>query len=176
MVVYAAMSEQLSPPAFDTPFFKSALSRFATGVTIITTEGLAPEREPWGLTASSFNTLSLDPPLIVWSLDKQARSLPHFLHAPSYVIHVLGAAQEKMAKRFAMGPQAERFHGHTLGRAPGGTLMLEDQGFCAWFECRNVSQHEAGDHYLFIGQVEHCTHSDTAPLIYHASKFALTPR
>lgn len=176
MVVYAAMSEQLSPPAFDTPFFKSALSRFATGVTVITTEGLAPEREPWGLTASSFNSLSLDPPLIVWSLDKKARSLPHFLQAPSYVVHVLSASQGHMAKRFAMGPQAERFQGHPVGRAPGGSLMLEDPDFCAWFECRNLNQYETGDHYLFIGQVEHCVHSDAAPLIYHASNFSLTPR
>ena len=161
--------------SFDIPYFKSALGRFATGVTIITTESAAPKAEPWGLTVSSFNSVSLDPPLVLWSLNKQAASLPHFLNTKRYVIHVLGAQQLALAKRFAWGPQADRFAEQATGRAPNGTLMLDSPHVSAWFECHNEVQHEAGDHYIFVGRVEHCFRNFEPPLIYHAWDFELTP-
>ena len=126
---------------FDTAYFRSALGRFATGVTLITTESAEPNPRPLGLTVSSFNSVSLEPPLILWSLAKKASSLPHYRAAQRYVIHVLSAKQLDMAKRFAWGPQADRFMNVPLGRAPHGTLMIDDPQISAWFECKNVTQH-----------------------------------
>ncbi len=76
---------------------------------------------------------------------------------------------------FAKGPQAERFAGLELERAPNGTLMLADTRCAAWFECHNTQRHEAGDHTIFVGQVEHCHRQLLSPLIYHAGDFELTP-
>lgn len=163
-----------TPPDFDADFFRSALGRFATGVTILTTES-AGGQSPVGLTVSSFNSVSLDPPMVLWSLSKSASSLPHFLRAERYVIHVLAATQLRLAKQFTSGPQSARFSGVALTRAPGGTLMLGDAECAAWFECRNLTRHEAGDHLIFIGQVERCQRNFNQPLVYHAGDFDLTP-
>src|SRR5690606_13754872 len=159
---------------FDARFFRSALGRFATGVTVVTCESQA-DRQPLGLTISSFNTVSLEPPLVLWSLTRRASTLPHFLKTERYVIHVLAASQLHLARRFARGPQADRFQGLKLKRAPGGSLMLDDSETAAWFECYNLTQHEAGDHLIFVGQVERCDRSFNQPLVYHAGDFDLTP-
>lgn len=169
------MSDTSSISNFDTSYFRSALGRFATGVTVITTESSGANPQPLGLTVSSFNSVSLEPPLILWSLAKKASSLPHYRAADRYVIHVLGAKQLTMAKRFAWGPQSDRFSDTQLGRAPHGTLMIDDPQLSAWFECKNITQHEAGDHYIFVGQVENCYRNFEQPLIYHAGDFELTP-
>lgn len=163
-----------TPADFDARFFRSALGRFATGVTVITTETI-PDARPLGLTISSFNSVSLDPPMILWSLTKAASSLRHYLHARRYVVHVLASTQLHLAKRFAYGPQSERFSNLALSRAPGGTLMLDEPECTAWFECYNLTQHEAGDHIVFIGQVERCHRNFNQPLVYHAGDFDLTP-
>ncbi len=162
-----------SPPDFDQRYFRSALGRFATGVTIVTTE--TADGRPWGLTVSSFNSVSLSPPMVLWSLSKEASALPHFLAAPRYVIHVLSASQLHLAKRFAKGTQEERFNGLKLKRSPNGALMLADPDTAAWFECFNHAQHPAGDHTIFVGQVERCERRYSQPLVYHAGDFDLTP-
>jgi flavin reductase (DIM6/NTAB) family NADH-FMN oxidoreductase RutF len=163
-----------TPANFDAGYFRSALGRFATGVTIVTAESF-PDRRPLGLTISSFNSVSLNPPMILWSLAKAASSLPHFMKAERYVVHVLASTQLKLAKRFAYGPQSDRFQNLALTRAPGGTLMLDDPECAAWFECYNLSHHEAGDHIIFVGQVERCDRNFSQPLVYHAGDFDLTP-
>ncbi|MFW7340292.1 flavin reductase family protein [Pollutimonas sp. H1-120] len=163
-----------TPPDFDSRFFRSALGRFATGVTVITTEA-SQGGGPVGLTISSFNSVSLEPPMVLWTLSKKASSLAHFLQARRYVVHVLAAPQLSLAKRFAQGAQADRFKGLALTRAPGGTLMLDAPECAAWFECYNLTQHDAGDHTIFIGQVEHCHRNFGQPLVYHAGDFDLTP-
>ena len=159
---------------FDEHYFRSVLGRFPTGVTAITTE--TADKTPVGLTISSFHSLSLEPPLILWTLTKAASSVAHFRNASRYVVHILSAEQKGLAMRFARGPQPERFKDLPLTRAPGGTLMLDDSRSAAWLECFNVTQHEAGDHYIFIGQVERCHYQPVAPLVYHTGAFDLTPR
>ena len=163
-----------TPPDFDSRFFRSALGRFATGVTVITTEN-PHDQTPLGLTISSFNSVSLEPPMVLWSLSRSASSLPHFLASERYVIHVLAASQLHLAKQFAYGPQTQRFDGLSLTHAPNGTLMLDDSNCAAWFECFNLTQHVAGDHLIFVGQVEHCHRNVNQPLVYHAGDFDLTP-
>lgn len=162
-----------TPADFDELHFRAVVGRFPTGVTTITTE--APDGSPVGLTISSFHSLSLNPPLILWTLTKKASSLPLFLKSKRYVVHILSAGQIELAKQFAKGPQAERFENTPVTRAPGGTLMLDDARTAAWLECHNVAQHEAGDHYIFVGQVERCHFQPVAPLVYHAGDFNLTP-
>lgn len=162
------------PADFDEHFFRAALGRFPTGVTVITTES-SVDKMPLGLTISSFHSLSLAPPLILWTLTKAASSLNHFRKAERFVVHVLSADQKDLAQRFARGPQPDRFKGVALKRAPGGTLMLDDPRCAAWFECHNVTQHDAGDHTIFIGQVERCGYQPVAPLVYHTGGFDLTP-
>ncbi len=163
------------PSTFDTDFFRSALGRFATGVTVVTTADKDHPGQAIGLTVSSFNSVSLDPPLVLWSLARKARSLPHFQQSAGYVIHVLGASQLSVAKRFAWGEQADRFRDHPLTASPNGLPMLDDERCSAWFECKPYACHEAGDHLIFIGEVTHCERSAHQPLIYHAGDFDLTP-
>ncbi len=160
-------------PNFDDRQFRAVLGRFPTGVTIITAE--KRDASPMGLTISSFHSLSLEPPLILWTLTRAASSLPHFRAAQRYVVHILSASQAALARRFARGPQEDRFRDVALSRAPGGTLMLADARCAGWLECFNVTQHEAGDHFIFVGQVERCDHRPLAPLIHHAGGFDLTP-
>jgi flavin reductase (DIM6/NTAB) family NADH-FMN oxidoreductase RutF len=163
-----------TPPNFNADFFRSALGRFATGVTVITTEN-STDQSPVGLTISSFNSVSLRPPMVLWSLSKAAGALVHFEQCQRYVIHVLSAPQLHLAKQFAAGPQSRRFTGLEVQRAPGGTPMLGGTAFAAWFECYNLTRHEAGDHIIFVGQVERCHRNFVQPLVYHAGDFDLTP-
>jgi len=162
------------PADFDSAFFRSALGRFATGVTIVTCESPL-DAQPMGLTISSFNSVSLHPPLVLWTLTKAASSLPHFQKVERYVVHVLAASQLHLAKRFARGTQPARFDNMAVTRTPGGTLMLDEPDCSAWFECHNQTWHDAGDHIIFIGQVEHCERRFNQPLVYHAGDFDLTP-
>lgn len=159
---------------FNERHFRDVVGRFPTGVTLVTTETAAPET-PIGLTISSFHSLSLQPPLILWTLTRKASSLPHFQRCSRYVVHVLAASQQTLARRFASGPQHQRFEGVALTRSPAGTIMLDDPQCAAWLQCRNVAQHDGGDHVIFVGEVEHCEQQDTPPLIYHGGNFSLTP-
>lgn len=161
-------------PDFDDAYFRSALGRFPSGVTIVMTRS-KHDAQPVGLTISSFSSASLNPPLVTWTLAKRAASLAHFESCERYVIHVLSAAQLQLARKFASGPQAERFSGVQLSHSPGGGPMLEPSECASWFECFNVSRHDAGDHILFIGQVERCGKTFLQPLVYHAGDFDLTP-
>ena len=170
--------QQALSPDFDAPHFRQALSRFATGVTVITT--FAPGAQKGdsastcfvGITASSFNSVSLTPPLVLWSLGQGASSAPLFHAGTHYVVNVLAADQLDLCNRFAYG-KGDRFAdtAFTLGRS--GLPILD--GALAWFECHNRSRHEEGDHVIFVGEVERCGFSDgSAPLVYHGGQFSTT--
>ncbi len=168
------MSTLPSSADFPDLYFRSALGRFPSGVTVVTAEH--PDTgAPLGLTISSFSSVSLNPPMVLWTLTHSASSLPAFMRVERYVVHILSASQIDLARRFSRGPQAERFLGVELDRAPNGTLMLGDSRCAAWFECHNTQRHPAGDHTILVGQVEHCQRQLIAPLIYHAGDFDLTP-
>jgi len=159
-------------PDFDALAFRTALGRFVTGVTIVTT--CTTEGAPIGLTVSSFNAVSLSPPLVLWSLSRSARSLAAFESCQRYVINVLAAEQIELARRFATGFTQERFVDVPLCSAPNGAPRLAAPG-AAWFACHNRSRYVEGDHVIFVGEVEHCHHSKAPPLVYHAGGFDLTP-
>lgn len=160
-----------SVPGFDARYFRNALGRFATGVTVVS--AATPDGTPVGLTVSSFNSVSLNPPLVLWSLSLASSSLALFRQCERYVVNVLSAEQIALARRFATGKSHERFAGLAACHAPRGTPMLAD--CAAWFECGNRSQYAEGDHLIMVGEVLHCGHSDAAPLVFHAGGFDLTP-
>ena len=157
-------------PAMSTPeaaAFRSALGLFATGVTIVTAR--AADATPVGLTANSFNSVSLSPPLVLWSLRSNAGTMPAFARGSHYAIHILAADQLELAKRFATR-DIDRFAGLTTTEGAGGVPLID--GCAAVFQCANRSQYEEGDHVIFVGEVEHCTHRLGAqPLIYHGGRY-----
>lgn len=156
----------LIPAEFDSQHFRLALSQFATGVTVITTR--LADGTYLGLTASSFNSVSLDPPLVLWSLNNAAQSMPVFSGNSHYVINVLSADQVALASQFASRME-NRFEGVDFSLSRTGHPILN--GVSAWFECHNRSRYPEGDHVIFVGEVEQCEYSPQAPLIYHNSKF-----
>ena len=157
------------PPAFDARQFRDALSQFATGVTVITTR--LPDGSFTGLTASSFNSVSLDPPLVLWSLSNGASSMPHFNANSHYVINVLSSAQASLAERFAMRIP-DRFAGVSFRLSRTGLPILH--GVSAWFECHNRSRYPEGDHVIFVGEVECCGIDPQPGLVFHGGKFRAT--
>lgn len=154
-------------PVFDTPHFRRALSQFATGVTIITTRD--EQGGFFGLTASSFNSVSLTPPLVLWSLGSSSRSLQLFSANSHYVINVLAGDQAALAERFASRID-DRFDGVNYELSQTGLPILG--GVSAWFECHNRSRYPEGDHVIFVGEVERCAFESKPALVYHGSRFA----
>ena len=154
-------------PLFSPPEFRAALGMFATGVTIVTTR--TPQGHLIGLTANSFNSVSLDPPLVLWSLARQAGSMNAFSTGSHYAINILAAGQQDLAKRFA-GKDLDRFAGVEFEEGTGGAPLLA--GAAATFECFNRSRYEEGDHVIFVGEVERCAHRPGAsPLLFHGGRF-----
>ncbi|HCY64712.1 MAG TPA: nitrilotriacetate monooxygenase [Oxalobacteraceae bacterium] len=154
---------------FDPRHFRNALAQFATGVTVVTTR--ADTGVFVGLTATSFNSVSLSPPLVLWSLANSARSLPVFQTCSHYVINVLAAHQTSLADRFARRIE-NRFEGIEFELSATGSPILK--GAAAWFECRNRSRYPEGDHVILVGEVEHCDVQPQPALVFHGGKFVAT--
>ena len=155
------------PPSFSQQEFRTALGTFATGVTIVTAR--SDRGDLIGLTANSFNSVSLDPPLVLWSLARAAGSMPVLSAGSHYAINILAADQKALAERFAT-KGTERWSGVTFAQGQSGALILA--GAMASFECFNRSQYEEGDHVIFVGEVEHCHHRpDASPLLFHGGRF-----
>ncbi|MBA2674804.1 flavin reductase family protein [Ramlibacter sp.] len=158
---------QAQPPSFSAQEFRSALGMFATGVTIVTAGDV--DGAIVGLTANSFNSVSLDPPLVLWSLSRAAASLAVFSAGSHYAINVLAADQRPLAERFALRG-ADRWAGVEYERGSGGAPLL--RGAAACFECFNRSRYEEGDHVIFVGEVERCSHRvGASPLLFHGGRF-----
>ncbi len=154
-------------PSFSLPEFRAALGMFATGVTIVTARG--PDGVPVGLTANSFNSVSLTPPLVLWSLARSAGSMPAFERGSHYAINILAAEQHALAERFA-SKAVDRFQGLAFREGAGGAPIIE--GAVAVFECFNRSRYEEGDHVIFVGEVERCERREGAqPLIFHGGRY-----
>lgn len=158
-------------PALSAPFtpedYRAALGQFVTGVTIVTAR--AADGRLLGLTANSFNSVSLTPPLVLWSLSGQSSSMAGFLSATHYAINVLAADQRGLAERFA-SKIADRFEGVAWRAGLTGAPVFD--GAVAVFECAHRSQHREGDHVIFVGQVAHCHRRvGAAPLVFHGGRF-----
>jgi flavin reductase (DIM6/NTAB) family NADH-FMN oxidoreductase RutF len=156
-------------PAFDQRQFRDALAQFATGVTIVCTR--APNGRYVGFTANSFNSVSLDPPLILWTIARRSGSLAAFDSAERYAVNVLSSEQANLARRFSR-PHADRFAGvaHRLGWSDAPLI----DGCVAWLECRHHARHSAGDHVVFVGEVVTVERARGQALIFHQGRFAST--
>jgi flavin reductase (DIM6/NTAB) family NADH-FMN oxidoreductase RutF len=155
------------PPDFSSQEFRQALGTFATGVTIVTAR--EPDGTLVGLTANSFNSVSLTPPLVLWSLSQKAGSMAAFSRGAHYAINILAADQKELALQFAT-KDIDRYAGVQFTQGAHGAPLLH--GAVAHFECFNRSQYEEGDHVIFVGEVERCSsRSEASPLLFHGGKF-----
>jgi 3-hydroxy-9,10-secoandrosta-1,3,5(10)-triene-9,17-dione monooxygenase reductase component len=153
-------------PAPDTRRLRSALGRFTTGVTIVTCTDAAGE--PVGLTVNSFSSLSLEPPLVLWSLRRESPSAAAFSAARHFAVNVLAESQVGVSRSFA-ARRADRFAEGEWSAGLHGLPVLA--GAAAVFECESVSAQVAGDHLLFIGRVLACGDSAVPPLLFQAGHY-----
>jgi flavin reductase (DIM6/NTAB) family NADH-FMN oxidoreductase RutF len=159
-----------SATAPDPRHLRDCLSEFATGVTIVSAR--LSDGRCAGLTVNSFNSLSLDPPLVLWSLSLRSSNLELFSSAGHFAVSVLSVRQVDLARRFARAG-VHRFDGVPVREGLGGAPLIE--GANAWFECESLSSQRAGDHMLFIGQVRRCSRlHDADPLIFRHGRFAIS--
>jgi len=147
--------------------FREALGTFATGVTIITT--LADDGEPIGVTASSFNSVSLDPPLVLWSLAKSSLSKDAFCSSGYFAIHVLSSDQQDMSNSFAQSG-TDKFKDVSWQKGATGSPVIDQ--YAALFECKTMHQYEGGDHIILVGEVVHFDRRDEEPLVFHGGRYA----
>jgi 3-hydroxy-9,10-secoandrosta-1,3,5(10)-triene-9,17-dione monooxygenase reductase component len=152
----------------DSQHLRRALGRFSTGVTIVTC--IDPQGLRVGLTANSFNSLSLDPPLVLWSLRAASPSLPVFSAVGRFAINVLSEAQVDLSRRFAARGD-DKFADGAWSLGEHGSPVLA--GCAAVFECETHAQHAVGDHTLFIGRVLACSESPLPPLVYQGGHYHL---
>jgi 3-hydroxy-9,10-secoandrosta-1,3,5(10)-triene-9,17-dione monooxygenase reductase component len=160
------MNEPTGKTTLDARAFRTALGAFVTGVTIITTTD--SNGTPVGLTANSFNSVSLDPPLVLFSLGLDSTSLDAFRQAEWWAVHVLSAGQEQLSNQFARR-DGDKFKDVPTQKGPGGIPLLE--GFAARFICRATFEYEGGDHAIFLGEVREFDQAGLPPLIYHQGRY-----
>jgi flavin reductase (DIM6/NTAB) family NADH-FMN oxidoreductase RutF len=147
--------------------FRQSLGCFATGVTIVTAPSASGT--PVGMTVSSFNSVSLDPPLILFSIGREARSLPDLVDAPAFAVNVLSADQIELSNRFAR-PSETKWDGidHEVGL--DGAPVFPDALAC--FECEPYAINDGGDHLVFLGRVmRHRAAPDAKPLVFYGGGY-----
>jgi flavin reductase (DIM6/NTAB) family NADH-FMN oxidoreductase RutF len=151
---------------FDPRDLRSALGTFATGVTVVTMK--CTDGSLVGLTCNSFNSVSLSPPLVLWSLSLRSPNLSNFLQAPHFGVNILAEDQVALARRFAQ-PLPNKFDGVTHTSGATGVPLLA--GAAAHLECRNETRYYSGDHVIFIGHVLHYSYRACAPLLFHRGRY-----
>lgn len=154
---------------FDSGEFRAALGCFPTGVAIVT----APDIEDGyvGVTANSFNSVSLDPPLVIWSLAKTARSLQAFTEAGWFAINILARDQVDLSDRFARRHD-DKFDSVEVRPGLGGVALFA--GCAARFQCKTYAIHEGGDHLIFVGEVIDFDYQHRDPLVFHRGDYTET--
>jgi flavin reductase (DIM6/NTAB) family NADH-FMN oxidoreductase RutF len=145
---------------------RRSLGHFATGVTVVTC--CAPDGRACGITANSFSSVSLDPPLVLWNIAKVSNSLRAYLAAKHFAVHVLSAGQQHIAEHFARTDHT-RFNGIEHSISPHNVPILP--GVLARFDCRTHEIHEGGDHHIIVGEIEaHAAH-DGQPLLFFGGQY-----
>src|SRR5712671_1907713 len=152
--------------AIDPRDFRNALGTFATGVTIVT--AMAADGKPYGITCNSFASVSLNPPLVLWSLVLYSSSLGAFENASHFAVSVLGASQQELANRFAKSSD-DKFDGVEWRPGLGNAPILADS--VANFQCRAANRYYGGDHVIFLGAVEAYAYNRGEPLLFARSGY-----
>lgn len=147
--------------------YRNALGHFATGVTVITTRD--GEDKPVGVTVNSFSSLSLDPPLILWSLAKKSYSLTAFERHPAFAVHVLASDQQGLSDRFARAG-SDKFAGIDAGEGFGGVPLLPS--CAAVFQCSTEHRYDGGDHVIMVGRVQRFDTAERPPLLFYRGRYA----
>jgi flavin reductase (DIM6/NTAB) family NADH-FMN oxidoreductase RutF len=166
--------KQAAQPAgkhFDRRDYRSALGQFATGVTIVTAR--AKDGHRIGLTVNSFTSVSLDPPLVLWCLSRQATDFAHFHAASRFAVNVLSVRQHHHSRQFAT-TLADKFTGVESEDASDGSPLLK--GATAHFICRVAGRFEGGDHVIILGEVEEYHWNAGEPLVFHSGRYHVTTR
>ncbi len=145
---------------------RQGLGRFATGVTVVTCSDAAGT--PYGITANSFSSVSLEPPLVLWNIAKTSNSLQAYLSAKHYAIHVLTADQQSIANNFAQSDHS-RFENVDYTFSEDGVPLLSD--VLARFDCRTADIIEGGDHHIIIGEILNYLYEDGDPLLFFGSEY-----
>lgn len=149
------------------PELRKAFSSFATGVTVIT--GIGNSNQAVGVTISSFNTVSLDPPLVLWSLSARSVLVDAFAVGKKQLIHVLARSQEDLAMRFAKST-GDQFTGINFTTEASGLTKLQD--CVAYFECETIAVHPGGDHRIIVARIVNLHHHEERdPLVFSRSQF-----
>ncbi len=153
--------------SFSSRDLRDALSSFATGVTIVT--GVDGKGDPVGMTVSSFNSVSMEPPLVLWSVTKTALSAPAFKDAKNFAVHVLASDQMDLSNRFAKSGQ-DKFEGLNIQFNDSGIPVLD--GALTRFDCRMWATYEGGDHWIIVGEVESMVSQSGEGLVFCGGSYA----
>lgn len=159
-----ALPQTFDPAKADPRDFRDALGRYGTGVTVITCE---TGTGPLGITANSFASVSLDPPLLLWSPAKRSSRYPFYMAARHFAVHVLGAEQAALCEAFSRSGDA--FDRFDWERNAHGVPLIH--GCLSRFECRAIASHDAGDHSIVVGHVDRVTTREGAPLMFFCGRF-----
>lgn len=151
-------------PQVDSLAFRGALGTFVTGVTLITTDSA---EGPVGIVANSFASVSLDPPLVLWSPAKASKRFPLFARSRRFAIHVLSLEQKDVCMAFARSKTA--FDSCRWTKSHCGMPLIDDA--LATFECNLHAVHDGGDHDIVVGLVTRCSHRNGTPLVFHGGKY-----
>ena len=163
---HAAPVRSTSGEGFDSRDFRNALGSFATGVTIITARGA--DGGLYGMTANSFTSVSLTPPLVLWSASLYAQSLPAFQEGNHFVVNILAYDQIELSNKFAKQSDDKFINVDHIIAESGAPVI---NGSAAHFECRNEFRHYGGDHIIFIGHVERFAYTDKPTLMFCRGKY-----
>ena len=169
------MSDSPSPVScapgepFDPRDFRNALGTFPTGVAIVTT--LDAKGSPIGLTCNSFSSVSLSPPLVLWSLSLRSPNLSNFLQAPDFAVNVLAADQLPLARRFSQS-LPNKFNGVSYAQGARGVPLIPEAA--AHLECLYETRYYNGDHVIFVGHVLHYAWRDCEPLVFWRGRYSST--
>jgi flavin reductase (DIM6/NTAB) family NADH-FMN oxidoreductase RutF len=155
----------------DQDSFRAVLGRFASGVTVIT--ALDDAGHDQGMTVSAFCSLSLDPPLILFCVDRDASMYESLAKASGFIVNILSESQEPVARRFS-GPDPNRFDGIGYERGINGVVILDD--VLAYLECKQVASHAGGDHRIYVGEVQVAQSTEGRPLLYYRGGYAQLER
>jgi 3-hydroxy-9,10-secoandrosta-1,3,5(10)-triene-9,17-dione monooxygenase reductase component len=154
------------PNSFTQQEFRNALGGFATGITIIT--ALGKNGQKVGMTANSFNSVSLTPPLILWSIGKNTNCFEDFMAAEAFAVHVLAEDQQDLSNLFATSG-IDRFANLDCTEGLSGIPLLPHYSVC--FQCKMSHQYEGGDHIIMLGEVIEFTDNQHQPLLFHRGNY-----
>lgn len=173
VVTTTPSATDLTPPMtpVDPDTFRSVLGRFASGVTVVT--ALGPNERDHGMTVSAFCSVSLEPPMILICIAKDAAMHEHLVESEHFAVNILAAGQEALSRRFS-GQDPDRFEGVGFVRGKSGVALLEDA--LVQLECRRVNSCPGGDHTIILGEVVDATLRPDRPLLYYRGGYAQLER